>query len=120
MERLRVILYGKLRPPQTVLDLSDGVETCRHSALLADAALDFKRLPVSAQCVLGLVHHPVGNTDGLQDPGFLLLVVKLDGPAEGAVQVIEAARGVVLLDLYPAHGKQSVRIFRLTRDYPRV
>ena len=117
IERLLVILQGKWQSPQAVLELSDGMEALRHSALLADATLDFERLLVIAQRVLGLAHDSVSDANGLQDRGFLFLVIELDGQTERAVKVIEAARRVVLLDFHPSLGQEGIDTLRIAVQY---
>src|SRR2546428_2119172 len=69
----------------------------------------FRSLEI-AQSVVELIHVLVGSADGVENKSLLFVVAKLNGNREGAVQVIEAALGIVASEFHPSHVEQGVRI----------
>ena len=98
------------------LSLRDQVKTLGNGTFVAEATLDIERLRVITQSVVLLIEVVVGVAGGVQDGGFLLIILQLDSQRQCATEVIEAALSVIAPDFNPTRVEQCVNVLRVTRQ----
>jgi len=84
-----VTLVGFLWLTKAGLNSCNIAQGQRDSWLLAQTPFDCQGLSIVSQCFFGLIELFISGPNRIQDRGFPVGVIELDGEAEPAVQVIQ-------------------------------
>src|SRR6267143_1724985 len=101
------------------IDISDIVQAEGLVVLVAFIPLDLQGFLVGLQRLFRLIELFISGPNSIQDRGFTVGVVELDGKAETPIPVIKRAFWIAASDFHPARRQQSVHVFWIECQYPR-